>query len=78
MYHDNKAQVLETYNSNGKPTTANIKRTDAVTEFSAVVCAKTAVTAAKTLEQFSRELDEVFKIHMSAVDESKLQQIGNR
>lgn len=78
MYNDNKAQALETYNSNGKPTTANIKRTDAVTEFSAVVCAKTAVAAVKTLEQLSRVFDEVFKIHMSAIDESKLQQIGNR
>ena len=56
MYHGNKAQALEIYNLKGKSTIPNIKPTAAVIDLSAVVCARPAVTTAKTFEQFSVEV----------------------
>ena len=56
MYHGNKAQALEIYNPEGKSTIPNIKPTAAIIDLSAVVCARAAVTTAKTFEKFSIEV----------------------
>ena len=54
MCHENKAQVLEIYNSNDKFITFKNKPTTPVFDMSAVVCAKAVIC--KNIHQFLFEL----------------------
>ena len=58
MYHGNKTQVLETYNSSDKSTITNNHTTDTAADDFAVVCIKAVVAAVKT----SKKLEMVCSI----------------